>query len=501
VLGALLNRLSFAEATGALEPPPPLPLPVVPAPPPAEPEVGWPAGKVVVRRTLSLETRPETIDHSLFHQPPGWPDPSDAFPIMAMTTQIQLLQDVVAPYTGGRDVVEVFGVRNLRWLDLSGPQDVDVTIIPKSDDVLSVALGGYCRANLRVGTYPAAPVHEPTPPRNPRPTQHTAQEMFDQRVMFHGPLFQGINMLGPTGDDGILGEFHHLETPGSLLDNFGKIVAYWVIDQRNLGESPLPIGVERIEFFGPDPTPGTDLHCEVRIDELQPHLVRANGVIVRPDGRLWCRVTGWTSNVFHIDPVMEPIYHETWENYAAEVQPGGWNVVIERWPTGAGRDLTAKRFLCRAERALYDAMNLLEQRRWIIDTIAAKDSVRRWLGEWYGIGAFPVEVTLEPDGERRFRAVSTLIPDGHELRVTVSSLDWLAVAIVGDGVYHDIEAREVPKGADAEAVAAEASDAVRSRNPGALVTSVASVDNIVPSNIDVVVIPHLAVAWTSEPSP
>jgi hypothetical protein len=308
-------------------------------------------------------------------------------------------------------------------------------------------------------------------------------------------------MLGPTADDGIHGEFHHLATPGSLLDNFGKIVAYWVIDQRNLGESPLPIGVERIEYFGPNPPPGLDVRCEVRIVEQQPHLVRADGVLVLPDGQIWCRVTGWTSNVFHLDPVMEPIYHRAGRNYAAEPHPGGWNVVIERWPTGAGRDLTAKRFLCRAERAHYERLNLLEQRRWLIDTIAAKDSVRRWLGQRYDIGAFPVEVTLTPDGPRHYRAASALIPDGHDLRVTVSSLDWLAVAIVGDGTYHDIEARIVADDVDPDQVAAAAAATIRARNPGAVATSVAAVDTITPSNIDVVVIPHLAVAWTDTGTP
>jgi hypothetical protein len=106
-------------------------------------------------------------------------------------------------------------------------------------------------------------------------------------------------------------------------------------------------------------------------------------------------------------------------------------------------------------------------------------------------------VTLAPDGDHRFRAVSPLIPEGHDLRVTVSSLDWLAVAIVGEGTYHDIEARIVTDGDDPDQVAAAAAAAVRARNPGAVAASVAAVDNITPSSIDVVVIPHLAVAWTA----
>jgi hypothetical protein len=363
---------------------------------------------------------------------------------------------------------------------------------------LSIALGGYCRANVRVGRFDPAPHHEPQPLTNPRPSSHTAQEMFDQRVMFHGPRFQGIGGLGPTADDGIRGEFTHLETPGSLLDNLGKIVAYWVIEQRSLGESPLPIGVERIRFFGPDPAPGTAIGCDVQIVELQDNLVRADGELVLPDGTVWCRVDGWSSHIFHLDELMEPIYHETGRSYVTEPQDGGWNVVLERWPTGAGRDLTARRFLSRPEREVYETMNLLEQRRWLIDVIAAKDTVRRWLNDRFDRPSYPVEIRLEPDGDRRFRAVGAVIPEGHDPRITVSSVPWLAVAVLGDGHHRDIEAREVPEGADPAAVADEAAAVLQARAPTATVARTPLVTDIRPSRIEVVVVPPFAVAWTTD---
>lgn len=476
------------------------PAPTVPGGSPPDEVSGprpWPAGKVVVHRHLSLENRPETLDHRLFSQPEDWHDPTDGFPIMAMTTQIQLLQDIATEFSGGRPVVEVFDVRNFRWLDLSSPQDVDIVVVPKSDDVLTLSLGNFCRVNIRVGEYLPAPRFEERPLTNPRPSSHTPQQMFDQRVMFHGPLFQGILDIGPTADDGMGSVFEHLETPGSLLDNLGKIIAYWVIEQRSLGESPLPIGVERIRFYGPDPAPGTEIRCDVRILELQDSLVRADGELVLPDGTVWCRVDGWSSHVFHLDEIMEPIYHRTGEGFAAEPQPGGWTVVIERWPTGAGRDLTSRRFLSRPERELYAGMNLLEQRRWLIDVAAVKETVRRWLHEEFGVLSFPVEIGLEPAGENRYRAVGDIIPAGHSPCVTVSSVPWLAVAILGDGEFRDIEARIVPDGASPEAIAAEAAAAVQARNPDATVASTPTVTAIAPSRIDVVVIPSFAVAWTS----
>jgi hypothetical protein len=463
----------------------------------------WPTEKVTVTRRLSLESMPETLDHTLYLQPEGWGDVADLFPIVAMTTQIQLIQDIATTYSGGRPVLEVFGIRNFRWLDLSEPLDVKVTVAPKGDDVLNIALGGFCRANVRVGDYPARPAYEQAPYTNERPSQHTAQDLWDLRLMFHGPRFRGIDALGPIGDDGLAGVFTHLDTPGSLLDNLGKLLAYWVIDQGGVGEGALPVGVERISFFGPEPAPGTEVRCDVRILELQRDLVRGDGVLVLPDGTIWGRVEGWASVVFHLDEKMEPLYHRPATNYAVEPQPDGWTVLRERWPTGPARDLTARRFTTRDERRQYESLNLVEQRRWLSETISVKDTVRHWLAETFGITAYPVEVVPVPDGEGRFRVECPLVPEGHEPRVTLSSLpmvhDAIAVttAIVGDGEYRDIEARQIADGADPEGVAREAAGALAERHPGARIASVPRPEHAVPSTlVDVPDPPPFAVAWT-----
>jgi malonyl CoA-acyl carrier protein transacylase len=486
------------------------PAPAAPPPPEPEPEPQtWPTAKVTLTRRLSLESMPETVDHTLFQQPPDWPDVSDRFPIVAMTTQIQLLQDITAELAGGREVVEVFGIRNFRWLDLSDPLDLKVTVTPKGDDVLTISLGGYCRASVRVGAFDAPPAHDP-PAHDPppltaeRPTQHSAQDLWDLRLMFHGPLFQGIDAIGPIGDDGMQGDFTHLETPGSLLDNLGKLIAYWVIDKGGIGEGALPVGVERIRFFGPQPEPGTPIHCDIRVLELQRDLVRADGVLVLPDGTVWCRVDGWASLVFHLDERMEPFYHAPSRNRVTEPQPGGWHVLRERWPTGPARDLTARRFMNRTERAAYASKNLIEQRRYLQELICGKEAVRQWLSDEHGVDSFPVEVSLVPDGDRRFRVDCRAVPEGHDPRITLSSLEMVSdaiavtVAIVGDGEYRDVEARQVPPGGDPGAVAAEAAELVAGRSPGASVETVPAPVNSIPSTLtDVPDPPPFAVAWTA----
>jgi Acyl transferase domain/Polyketide synthase dehydratase len=489
--------------------PPMAPAPTAPVPPaPSAPGGGvpasgngtgdqdrWPPPPVEMIRHFSLETMPETIDHTLYHQPEGWPDVSDRFPIVAMTSQLAILRDIAAEAAGGRDVVEL-NARMTRWWDLSQDNDVKIAMAAEDDEWLGVLLGETCRARIKVGTFPPAPRYEPTPLVNERPTTHTAQDLWDLRLMFHGPRFQGITSLGPIGDDGVKATFEKLDTPGVTLDNLGKVIAYIPIDRNGAGEGALPLGVDRIEIFTPTPPVGTEILCDVRLLELQDDLVKANGVLVLPDGRIWCRVTGWHSIVFHLDELMEPLYHATTRNFVTEPQAGGWNVVMERWPMGAARELTSRRYCTRAERDHFQSLNLLQQRHRLLETVAVKDSVRRWLWENHGAEVYPVEVTYEADGDdRHFRVVCPHIPEGHDIRVTASVLERSAVAIVGDGVYHDIESLAIGDGEDPDEVAARAAKVVVDRNPGADVHQAIPPFDVTPSRLKAAPPPSFAVAW------
>ena len=222
--------------------------------------------------------------------------------------------------------------------------------MPKGDDVLGVALGPYCRANVRVGRYPTgAALRRAGPGQAAAHARTRPQEMFEQRLMFHGPGFQGI------ADDGPGGRRWHARrrsptstTPGSLLDNLGKLIAYWAIDRGGVGEAALPTGVLGVEHFGPQPAPGTPVRCDIRVVELQRDLIRADGVLVLPDGTVWRRVRGWTSIVFHLDELMEPRPPRPGRQRRRRAPAGRLERRCrERWPTGPARDLTARRYLSR----------------------------------------------------------------------------------------------------------------------------------------------------------
>ena len=68
------------------------------------------------------------------------------------------------------------------------------------------------------------------------------------------------------------------------------------------------------------------MQCDIRVVELQRDLIRADGVLVLEDGTLLAQVRGWTSILFHLDELMEPLHHGPSLHGTAEAQPGGWYV-------------------------------------------------------------------------------------------------------------------------------------------------------------------------------
>lgn len=470
-----------------------------PGGPPAE---SWPAGRVTFTKTLSLDVLPETMDHRLYRQPDGWPDVSDTFPIVAMTTQLDLLGEIAREFSGGRDVIGLSDVRNYRWLDISDPIDIEVTVVPEGDDVLRISLGPYCRAKVRVGSYPAPARYEHAPLRSPRPAQKAPEDLWEQRLMFHGPRFHGIRALGPVGDDGIWGELEGMPDRGPLLDNVGKLIAYWVMEQRGWGEAPLPIGVDRVEYSGPAPEPGESVPIDVRITSMEGEFVVGEAVLSRPDGTTWCHIEGWRMHIFHRDRLMDPVTRWVEHHLAAGVEDDGLLLQHERWPGTPTRDLVAHQYLRRDEREVYEAMTPVDRRAWLVEAIGAKDAVRWWLAARHGRTAFPVETNLEPIGENRWRGTSPLAP-GRELQIVTARAHWLVAVVAADLADADgpldlgVDAMVVDEGDTPDVVAARLAEQLRLAHPDLPVAHRV----LPPAEIGGQSYGHVALAWTVPPGP
>ena len=141
--------------------------------------------------------------------------------------------------------------------------------------LLSVVLDGYARAMVEVGPHYANdhyPHGAPEPwtydPATERPPTVSAEQMYAERRMFHGPLFQGVTAVHALGERHVRGVVTAPPRPGALLDNALQLIGNWLITTQPQRSVALPVGIDQIRFFGPPVAGGTAFDCVARVRSI-----------------------------------------------------------------------------------------------------------------------------------------------------------------------------------------------------------------------------------------
>ncbi len=401
-----------------------------------------PLGSETTKRTMSVDAEPALLDHCFYRQPPAWPTVSDRYPVVPMTMTIGMMLDAAVRLAPGRVAIAIEDVRAMRWLAVAPPVDIELVATRAAADRIDVELPGYARATIVLADrYPEAPPPALAPLRNPRAAPFTAERMYADRWMFHGPRYQGVTTLGPLGDDGVDGAIEVLPAPGALLDCAGQLMGWWVMHTEARDRLAMPVRIARISLFAPHPAVGARVACCVRVRHVGEQGVRADlelsiephrhaaalpaGDKPRPSlhGRVWAKIDSWEDRRFDSDgPVWDVLMYPE-ANALAVAQPGGYVVVTEHWRGAASRELMMRRYLGERERADHDKLGPRARRGWLLGRIAVKDAVR--MQRWAAHGAspiWPVEVAV------RNTAIGQPIVDG--MHVSIAHKDDRAVAIV-----------------------------------------------------------------------
>ncbi|MGH3934410.1 MAG: 4'-phosphopantetheinyl transferase superfamily protein [Pseudonocardiaceae bacterium] len=378
-------------------------------------------------RTLSLATMPYLTDHCFYRQPHGWPEPADRYPVVPLTTMLELMADAARALSPGGTVVGVQDVRALRWLAVAPPVTVTTSASLGSDGTVSVVLEGYARGTVLLASdYPAPPDQLDRPLRGDC-CDVTATALYGDRWMFHGPQFQGVVETGPIGDDGIRGVLAASSAPGALLDNAGQLLGLWIMRRLPADRLAYPTAIERLRWYGPQPLPGERTSCAVRIVSVTDTEVVADLDLRRADGRLWARIDRWRGRRFRTDEVTWPVHLFPERNRIAQRQPGGWYLIHDPWPDPATRELFMRRYLSAAERADYQRRTPRAARQWLLGRVAVKDAVRQWLWDSGAGPVFPIEVTVGNDASGRPWVAG---PFNEPPEVSLAHTGSLAVALV-----------------------------------------------------------------------
>ena len=382
---------------------------------------------------VSVQAMPYLLDHCFFKQRDGWPDQEDRWPVVPATTVIDHMLRF-AEHTVPGKAIEIADTTLTRWITAIPEVDIPVGTRVAGGRV-EVELGNYASGSVTVAaTYPPAPRPWPVPAE--RTPGHTAHQLYADRWMFHGPLFQGVTELTGIGPEHVRATLTTPPAPGALLDNVGQVFGYWVMATLPERTVVFPMRIGQIAFHSPHPAPGTRVECLVRITGVTDTTVVADAQLI-VGGEVWAEFTDWADRRFDSNPDTVAVERTPERATLSRPQPGGWVLLREFWSDVASRELIMRNHLGRAERADYAAAPPRGRRQWLLGRIAAKDAVRTWLWDNGSGPLFPAEVGIGNAANGR-----PFVRGRDDLDLSLAHTDGLAVAIArpaGAGVGIDIE--------------------------------------------------------------
>ncbi|MFI9639307.1 beta-ketoacyl synthase N-terminal-like domain-containing protein [Micromonospora sp. NPDC051925] len=371
--------------------------------PPATPaRPGTVAGAEIGRitRRISLETMPYLLDHCFFVQPDDWPDPEDRWPVVPATALVAHMMEAVEQLVPGLPVVAVHDAKFNKWLIAEPATDVEIVVRAAGPNRYAVAFGGYARATIEVGAgYPTPPPVWTHDPATERPPTLGAAEMYAERLMFHGPQFQGVTEVHALGDMHVRGVVTAPVPPGALLDNALQLIGNWLITTQPFRTVALPVGLGQVRFYGPPPPAGRAFECVARVRVVDDGKLVADTQLSY-QGRVWSEIEGAVDRRFDSHPQARVAERFPERHPMSLLQPEGWTMAFDCWTDLVTRGMAARGILGGAAYAEYERHPAKTRKQWMLGRIAAKDAVRARLWEDGHTDIYPIELTVgnDPDG-------------------------------------------------------------------------------------------------------
>jgi acyl transferase domain-containing protein/phosphopantetheinyl transferase len=304
-----------------------------------------------------------------------------------------------------------------------------------------------------------------SPPRaewsleKPRPSKFTAQSVYAEQWLFHGPVFQAIARMGILSNQGIEGSVRVLpleplvkdgqstrfHTDLIVIDNFTQLLGAWGLDYLAEGDVMFPLRLEHLEIYGDRPAVGTLVDCQITILEMERHRVRADAQFVRPDGTVWMRIQDWEDWRFHWpgryrDAFRQPRDYLIGEELELD-DPGHRPAADAKavWlepPADMGRpvwrDVLEQVQLGPDERVRYLASSGSEQlrSRRLWGRIAAKEAARRLWNDVGGPATYPADLAVVADERGRPRLRHCGQPDLESMpSISIAHTDGVAAGL------------------------------------------------------------------------
>ena len=327
--------------------------------------------------------------------------------------------------------------------------------------------------------YPAAPGAPAVDWRGERPCDWDVDAIYPDRL-FHGLRLRAIARVDRWAENGSEGTITVLPRAGLfrdttaprfatdpvLLDAIGAVVGAWSAYETFQGVVPFPFRVERIRLYAPPLPEGATVRFRHVVTRHDADMASNDLYGIMDDGSLAVAITGWEDRFFTVTPAIHRVVHRTRDQHFSESLPvpEGMNAssVTARVTPAIPEDLfdagfriweTALAFcvLTREERAdwMQSGRSPKRSREWLLGRVAAKDAVRVYLKERFGVCVAPADVRIETDdlGKPRATGVWEEWFSGRlDVSVAHSGLRAAAIAAPAScgGIGIDMELERIP---------------------------------------------------------
>lgn len=396
--------------------------------------------------------------------------------VVPLTMSMEILAEAGAALMPDDVLIEMHDIKAHHWIQVdeivhleikarkvnSSPNQVAV-------EVRSLGATGQSDPALMVEGIMVFGNNYPVPPKastdslvGEHPSRLAETPLYDGRVMFHGPCFQGVVSVDRSGENGVIGILRTLPANGLfqsdseprfvtdpvVLDAAGQLVGYWAAEHLQNGFVVFPYHLESLRIYGPKRPAGELCRCRVMLQLHGNEAMRSDIEVVGAEGTVWMQFKGWADRRF--DPPQR--FHKAWITPHESTMSDEWPTPVvgfdERlsidcyrlksiFESGGGlwKELWASLVLSQQERKTFRELRGPERRQmeWLHGRTVAKDAVRGFLRSRYGLSFLPADIEIVPDEYGKPSAIVSWtdnLPKAFE--ISLAHTDGMAVALVGE---------------------------------------------------------------------
>jgi acyl transferase domain-containing protein/phosphopantetheinyl transferase len=430
-----------------------------------------PSQELTALRELSLENDLYLRDHALGGQVSFTCPELRPLIVLPLTMSMEILAEAAAALMPAKVLVGMRGVQARHWIQVDdSPAHLQISA-RRTNSLNEVSVQVRTEKNavpviegiMLFGTeYPVPPKKSASPLTAERTSRLATADLYDGRLMFHGPCFQGVTSIDRSGENGVIGQLRTLPTGNMIrsvpspnfvtdpvvLDAAGQLVGFWAAEYLQSGFVVFPYHLEQLRIYGPNRPAGEQLTCRVSLQLKGNDGIRSDIEIAGADGAVWMQLEGWADRRFSPPPRFhrawtnprEAMMSEPWQTPLADVRGKGdfecctLKSLFE--PGGSlWKDLWASLVLTRQERNDFAERQQPEplQMEWLTGRTVAKDAVRSFLRKYHGMDLLPADVEIKQDEHGKPIATG---PWKEHLRaapeLVLAQSEGMAVALVSE---------------------------------------------------------------------